>query len=238
MLSGILLMVFLHSYGRKSRKCSRVQLRSPEFGHLGPRSATDPFFLAQDMKRPYTYTAAMSDLHFFLAMVSEDIAFGIHGLRVLGYNLSKQAVGEDLTVAHGLWTSKAHTRYERFGLLKVFGISSAMMGVPSPYASANPPERSLRERLAPAASQTEVEAGGGEEDAEEEEGESDASGEGWSQAQPPPGWTVTPDGRRFVPPASMAGASSASTPARAWRIHRAVQSLQSGVSYENDDEQA
>ena len=33
----------------------------------------------------------------------------IYGLRVEGYNLSKLGNGEDITVAHGLWKSNAHT---------------------------------------------------------------------------------------------------------------------------------
>ena len=47
---------------------------------------------------------------------------GFHGLRVEGYNLSKLGNGEDITVAHGLWKSNAHTRYQRFKMSQIIDI--------------------------------------------------------------------------------------------------------------------
>ena len=95
--------------------------------HDGVRSATAPFFVALDRVRPYTYTAAMSDLKTALAWVSEDVDFGLHGFRVTGYNESKDANGEELTVAHGGWRQGSNTRYERFALRKVFDIARKML---------------------------------------------------------------------------------------------------------------
>ena len=103
----------------------------------GERAPTDPMFLAQDRVRPYTYSAATSDLKHYLSEVSDDIDFGIHGIRVQGYNDSKSGNGEDITVAHGLWSSKQSAgRYERFSLLQVCSIAAGMVGQPSRYAAA------------------------------------------------------------------------------------------------------
>ena len=69
------------------------------------REPEDPFFLARDRTRPYTYSAAMSDLRQRCARIGVDgNLYGIHGLRVEGYNASLRANGEKRTVAHGLWS--------------------------------------------------------------------------------------------------------------------------------------
>ena len=39
----------------------------------------------------------------------------------------------DLTVAHGLWFSEAHSRYERFHISRVLGIPAGMLGVDNVY---------------------------------------------------------------------------------------------------------
>ena len=52
----------------------------------GPRDPASPFFMARDRQRPYTYTAAKSDLKVFLLRVGTDAEYGLHGLRVEGYN--------------------------------------------------------------------------------------------------------------------------------------------------------
>ena len=79
------------------------------------RNPEEPFFLARDRSRPYTYSAAMADLRARCVRVGVDGAlYGIHGLRVLGYNASLRANGEKRTVAHGLWSGpKAAGRYLR-----------------------------------------------------------------------------------------------------------------------------
>ena len=50
-----------------------------------------------------------------------------------GYNASVRTNGEELTVAHGLWRSKAHNRYQRWSDLEVAGISAAMVGAANSY---------------------------------------------------------------------------------------------------------
>eukprot|EP00964_Phaeocystis_antarctica_P072164 scaffold44093_cov64-Phaeocystis_antarctica.AAC.1 len=52
---------------------------------------------------------------------------GFHGLRVEGYNLSKLGNGEAITVAHGLWKSNAHTRYQRFKMAQIIDIPRRML---------------------------------------------------------------------------------------------------------------
>jgi hypothetical protein len=95
----------------------------------GPRAETEPFFMARDRRRPYTYSAASTDLKRMLRMVSpDDFAYGLHGLRVQGYNDARDGDGEDMAVAHGGWQSSAHTRYARFPLSRVLALSSAMVG--------------------------------------------------------------------------------------------------------------
>ena len=98
----------------------------------GPRQPGEPFFLARDRARAYTYPAAMSDLRKWLERVGVPTRYGMHGLRVLGYNLSIRGNGEALTVAQGGWLSEAHDRYHRFGLQEVVGIPAGMLGVDAP----------------------------------------------------------------------------------------------------------
>ena len=99
------------------------------------RGRTSPFFLAKDRVRPLTYSAAMADFKFLLALVTTDLLYGLHSLRVLGYNLSKAGNGEDLTVAHGLWFSEASSRYARFSMDAVLGIPAGMLGLVNAYSS-------------------------------------------------------------------------------------------------------
>ena len=101
----------------------------------GPRDPTDPFFLARDRRRPYTYTSGMSDLKALLAVVGDDLDFGLHGFRVQGYNDSKSGNGEEITVVHGLWKMGSNNRYDRFNLLDVFAIPAGMVGATNAYAA-------------------------------------------------------------------------------------------------------
>ena len=100
------------------------------------RPLDGPFFMARDRSRPYTYSAGLSDLRHWLGVVGcEDPSlYGLHGFRVAGYNLSKAGNGEDLTVAHGLWMSSAHTRYERFPMSQYLAIPANMVRVEVPEA--------------------------------------------------------------------------------------------------------
>ena len=95
--------------------------------YAAARPAADPMFLARDQARPYTYSAAMTDFRTVLERVSTDLDYGLHGLRVTGYNLAKKAVGEALAVAHGGWKPGSNTRYDRFRLREVFGLSARML---------------------------------------------------------------------------------------------------------------
>ena len=92
------------------------------------RDREAPFFLASDGVRPYTYSAGMADLATSCARVKYSGKVGLHSFRVSGYNWSKRGNGEDITVAHGLWKSSAHTRYERFALGAVLSIPANMVG--------------------------------------------------------------------------------------------------------------
>ena len=93
----------------------------------GPREPSSPFFTARDRVRPYTYSAASADLKSSLGRVSTDTDFGLHGLRVTGYNKSKEANGEDLAVAHGGWKPGSNSRYDRFSLRSVFAMAGRML---------------------------------------------------------------------------------------------------------------
>ena len=110
----------------------------------GTRPGGDPFFMAKDQERAYTYSAAMADLRVMLDRIDCTARYGLHSLRVLGYNLSKRANGEAITVAHGLWLSSAHTRYERFGMPDVMAMAANMVrGVDPAAQPARVGERAL-----------------------------------------------------------------------------------------------
>ena len=97
--------------------------------YSGPRAETSPFFMAMDRTRPYTYTAAMKDFKTLLRRVSpEDTDYGLHGLRVEGWNLAA-AVDPDLAEAHGGWKPGNASRYSRFNLASVFNLSRNMINL-------------------------------------------------------------------------------------------------------------
>ena len=80
------------------------------------RDGEAPFFLARDRVRPYTYAAAMADLNTRCARVGVDGSrFGIHGIRVAGYNASVRANGHDVAICHGLRAGPSlANRYHRY----------------------------------------------------------------------------------------------------------------------------
>jgi hypothetical protein len=84
------------------------------------RRPDDPFFVARDRTRPYTYRAAMADFRMRCARVGlPPNLFGLHSCRVGGYNTSVDANGEDITTLHGGWSStESAFRYRRFSILK------------------------------------------------------------------------------------------------------------------------
>ena len=110
------------------------------------RRPDESMFLSRDQSRPYTYRCLLSDFRSHLRLTGGDESLGPHGLRVLGYNLSKRGNGVDLTVAHGGWMSEGHSRYERFSQLAVLGIPAGMLGLQSAYGSADQPREVTRVR--------------------------------------------------------------------------------------------
>ena len=99
----------------------------------GPRAEDEPFFMAKDRVRPYTYTCAGKDLREMLSRVTDDLNFGLHGIRVEGYNAAKDAMGSEIAAAHGLWQPESHGRYARFNLVRdIFPLAAAMVAVDAP----------------------------------------------------------------------------------------------------------
>ena len=98
----------------------------PRRFHDGTRGAAPVMRDAQDA---WTYSQAQAASYALQRRVGVAAGeeFGFHGLRVEGYNLSKKGNGEDLTVAHGLWKSSSHKRYDRFGLQQVIDIPRRML---------------------------------------------------------------------------------------------------------------
>lgn len=188
------------------------------------RVGLEPMFLARDRTRPYTYSAAMTDLRERLRRVGGDATLGLHGFRVLGYNLSKRSNGEELTVAHGGWRSQAHSRYERFRLVDVYSIPSKMVGAQSPYvegvARCLHPARRQRGSLLPELSGSDSSS---DSDAPEPDSQ-DLSGL-------PPGYVrddrTAPSGRQYLVVFGPDGSRHGSRPA-AWRHY--LEARSAGVS--------
>ena len=172
-----------------------------------------PMFLDPDMRRPLIYAKLL--VQFKEAQravgVPEDELAGPHGLRVEGYNNTKNRLGQDLAVAQGLWSSSAHKRYDRFDMGRVVRIPSAIVGLdegdsPDPLNGeeeerpAGPPARRMRRadvRRPPAARESASEAEGDQDPVtDESESESESSG-------PPVAR------RRAAPPADGAASSAA-----------------------------
>ena len=196
------------------------------------RARTDPMFMAADRQRPYLYRAALDDVKKLIGLVQEDTDYGLHSARVGGYNRSLRSNGEDLTVAHGLWRSKAHSRYHRWKDYEVANITSNMMGVEETYAyithadgrpigrGSPSPRRAGRGRgrgrgqgRGRQQPRTETEAGGSE------------AAEEVTEALPE-GWAVEGEGV-YVPPQSLArlGAEAQRSLERAWAVHRQLSRL-------------
>lgn len=97
--------------------------------HGGRRDSDTSFYLDRDRRRPYLYGKALSDFRTLLARVvekEEAYSYGLHGLRVSGYDLARRH-DEELAVAHGGWKSTAHKRYSRFSLAEVRNLSAAIV---------------------------------------------------------------------------------------------------------------
>ena len=86
--------------------------------HGQARDASAPFFVAPDRKRCLTYSVAMKQFRQLLARVSsvsESMRYGLHSLRVSGWNGARTGPdGEEIAVAHGGWHGGSQRRYDRF----------------------------------------------------------------------------------------------------------------------------
>ena len=109
---------------------------------FGAREDKSPFFTGLNKRGALTYAAALAEFKVRQRRVGvpEGEERGLHGLRVEGYNLSKKGLGADITAAHGLWMSSAHTRYERFKLKDVFRITGVLAGVDPGDVESTPEE--------------------------------------------------------------------------------------------------
>jgi hypothetical protein len=170
------------------------------------RAPTDPMFMAKDRVRPYTYACASADTKMLIGKVQEDTDYGVHGFRVGGYNASMRGNGEELTVAHGLWRSKAHSRYARWLDTIVAGIPAAMVGEESPYPETSEeerpmaPPRSAQRRQTGRAGSSSAAAG-----VATASGAASESSDEVVEEAVPEGWAKDADGR-YVPPAHLANA--------------------------------
>ena len=99
--------------------------------HGAPRDPASPFFVdPADKTRALTYGQALSDVkrrQRAVGVPEKDIA-GLHGLRVEGYNGTRDVLGPDVAQAHGLWSSTVHNRYARFAMSLIAGIPAAIVG--------------------------------------------------------------------------------------------------------------
>ena len=84
-------------------------------------------------------------------VVGDDDAYGIHGLRVAGYNACKATSGDEVASVHGGWHGDSASRYGRFSLRLIFGIAARMCEEPSGYDRRPPNPRALRVPAPPTA---------------------------------------------------------------------------------------
>ena len=101
----------------------------PSDGSSPPRPPNSPFFRDVDRERCLTYSNALKStrrLYEKVVSAEEADSYGLHGLRVEAYNRAR-AHDPLLAVAHGGWSSEAHTRYARFDLADVLALPAAML---------------------------------------------------------------------------------------------------------------
>jgi hypothetical protein len=98
----------------------------------GGRPRDSPFFIAPTREwptRPLRYGAALEkarELWGRVAGAEEASRYGLHGLRVAGYDAARRSDAE-LAVAQGGWKSTAHKRYDRFNMREVLAIPSSVV---------------------------------------------------------------------------------------------------------------
>ena len=103
-------------------------------------------FRHRDMVRPLTYPAALAHLRVVQRRAGVSEVPGLHGIRVTGNNLSRNANGDEITQVQGGWLSVAgRSRYDRFGVAEVLSIPARMLGRPPPdFDSPSEPRQVLR----------------------------------------------------------------------------------------------
>jgi len=116
-----------------------------------------PFFLDRDQNRWYIYSNALSDARRLWMRGTEGVEwndYGLHGLRVLGYNDAEQGVGEKLTACHGRWSlpgkswGPAHRQYLRYLFHQIVMIPFAMLGLVESAVVEEPAESQAPTRTA------------------------------------------------------------------------------------------
>lgn len=126
----------------------------------GRPDPTAPFFLDREQARWYTYNNALTDARRLWVRGTKSVEwndYGLHGLRVLGYNRAVEGVGELLTACHGRWaldkaSGPAHRQYRRFTMAQILLIPFAMLGLVPPDdveepTGATAPARSAAQRF-------------------------------------------------------------------------------------------
>ena len=138
--------------------------------HGSARVPDSPFFVdPSDTSRALTYGQALDDVKRRQRDVGvpEDKIAGLHGLRVEGYNGTRDVLGADVAQVHGIWSSPAHNRYARFALSLIASIPSAIVGVLAAdgaedgTASDAPPDTSERAAGPPVHRMTRADASSG-----------------------------------------------------------------------------
>ena len=192
-----------------------------------------PMFLDPDRRRPLLYSKLREQFRraqLDVGVPEAELA-GPHGLRVEGYNATKNGLGAPLAVAQGGWKSSAHERYDRFSMDRVVRIPAVIAGVdegddPAPLNEAGerpagPPQRRLRRAdVAPrrASLQEEEGEGAGGSDADDES-EEPRAGAGAGEAPVPPreaGRGGSPGRSGPGPLLSLTPGGSAAPPAGYW----------------------
>lgn len=185
------------------------------------RDREEPMFMSKDRRREYTYPCLTADLHEAQVRVGVDPTNKPHGMRVLGYNLSKATNGEALTVAHGGWMSSAHDRYERFSQAQQFSIPANMLHQESVFCANATRDiskgRASRHAFDLPASDEESDAGEGATNPDDRGASVEASVEA---SLLPPGYAArehaTPSGRKYQTYVNEAGKQLRSR-LEAWR---------------------
>ena len=139
-----------------------------------------------------------------------------------------KANGEELTAAHGLWRSKTHARYARWGDPVAATIPANMVGAASPYEVEEDAGGDGRPLSATRAAPRKNKSPGrrSQKSAGQEQQAEDA--EVAAGVKVPPEWSRDDDGL-WVPPKRLAdlGAEAQQSLDKAWALHRQLSRLTS-----------